>query len=75
MESLGIRAPNPLNAVGGSHSRSAMYICAITYHPWRGEPPHLLRSINMQLLAELGILHKSGAEYRIDIVPLIITPR
>jgi hypothetical protein len=59
-----------------SHSvRSAMYICAITYHPWRGEPPHLLRSIKMQLLAELGILDSPATSIGLIIVPLIITPR
>jgi len=32
--------------------------CSLTYHPWRGELHQMLRSINMQLLAELGFTRR-----------------
>jgi hypothetical protein len=38
--------------------RSATSLDSITLSPWRGESPLSLRSINMQLLTELGILDR-----------------
>jgi|GEM_PF-3981576 len=51
---------------------------ALIFHPWRGEPPRSPKSINMQLLAELGISGSPQPAGRIELkviqVPLLITP-